>query len=109
MYEAHQYFDADYTGVYRLDYTLSGASPERGVDWVHPFVEWLHEHQLKGIITEFGIPNNDTRWLELVQRLLIYLARERVPWTYWAGGLWWGDYPLSTEPKNGVDRRSSQY
>ena len=25
-------------------------------------------------------------------------------WTYWAAGAWWGDYPMSVEPKNGADR-----
>lgn len=103
VYEAHQYFDLDHSGTYKLGYTLNGATPERGVEWVHPFVEWLKLHQVKGIITEFGVPGNDPRWLELTRRLLAYLALEHVPWTYWAGGPWWGNYPLSTEPKNGVD------
>ncbi len=103
MYEAHQYFDLDHTGTYKVSYTLNEASPDRGVAWVHPFVEWLKEHRVRGIITEFGVPNNDPRWLELTQRLLAYLAQEKIPWTYWAGGPWWGGYPLSAEPKNGVD------
>ena len=103
MYEAHQYFDADHTGSYKLNYTLSGATPDRGVAWVQPFVNWLHQHQLPGILTEFGVPNNDARWFGLMEELLSYLARERVPWTYWAGGPWWGEYRLSTEPKNGTD------
>jgi endoglucanase len=103
MYEAHQYFDFDHSGTYKIGYALNGASPDRGVEWVRPFVEWLKLHQVRGIITEFGVPNDDARWLEVTQRLLAYLARENVPWTYWAGGPWWGNYPLSTEPKNRVD------
>ena len=103
IYEAHQYFDADHTGTYKASYMLSGATPDRGVAWVHPFVEWLKQHDQKGIITEFGVPNNDARWLDLVQDLLEYLAKERIPWTYWAGGPWWGNYALSAEPKNGID------
>jgi len=103
MYEAHQYFDFDHTGTYKLGYTLNGASPDRGVDWVRPFSEWLKQHNLRGIITEFGVPNDDPRWLELVQKLLAYLAQQNIPWAYWAGGPWWGNYPLSAEPKNGVD------
>ncbi len=103
VYEAHQYFDVDHTGTYKVGYTLNGASPGRGVEWVRPFVEWSKQHQLRAIITEFGVPNNDARWLELAERLLVYLAREKIPWTYWAGGPWWGNYALSTEPKNGVD------
>jgi endoglucanase len=102
-YEAHQYFDFDHSGTYKLGYTLNGASPDRGVEWVRPFAEWLKLHRLKGIITEFGVPNDDPRWLELTDRLLAYLAQQSIPWTYWAGGPWWGDYPLSAEPTKGVD------
>lgn len=103
LYEAHQYFDANHSGTYKVDYTLSGGTPDRGVAFVRPFVEWLKQHHQRGIITEFGVPNNDARWLELAQELLAYLAKEKIPWTYWAGGPWWGNYPLSAEPKNGVD------
>jgi endoglucanase len=103
LYEAHQYFDIDHTGTYKWGYALSGATPDRGVEWVRPFVDWLKQHAQKGIITEFGVPNNDPRWLELAHRFLVYLAHENIPWTYWAGGPWWGDYPLSAEPKNGID------
>ena len=102
-YEAHQYFDIDHRGTYKQGYTLSGASPDRGVEWVRPFAEWLKKHRVRGIITEFGVPNDDPRWLDLMQRLLAYLAREKIPWTYWAGGPWWGNYRLSAEPKNGID------
>ncbi len=34
------------------------------------------------LIIEFGVSNDDARWLELTQRLLAYLARENIPWTY---------------------------
>ena len=104
VYEAHQYFDADHTGSYKTSYRLSGASPNRGIDWIKPFVEWLRRHHQKGLITEFGVPNNDKQWLDLLERLLAFLAAEKISWTYWAGGPWWGNYRLSTEPANGVDQ-----
>jgi endoglucanase len=103
VYEAHQFFDDDHSGTYKMSYTLDGATPDRGVEWVRPFAEWLKQHGQRGIITEFGVPNNDPGWLELTDRLLLYLAQQKIPWTYWAGGPWWGDYPLSAEPRNGVD------
>jgi endoglucanase len=103
IYEAHQYFDVNHSGTYKLGYALSGAYPDLGVDLVRPFADWLREHRVSGIITEFGVPNDDPRWLELVDRLLTYLAAEDIPWVYWAGGPWWGNYPLSAEPRNGVD------
>jgi endoglucanase len=104
MYEGHQYFDADRTGTYKDKYPLSGTSPDRGVEWVRPFVDWLKQHEQRGIITEFGVPNNDARWLDLLQPLLLYLAQQKTPWTYWAGGAWLGNYSLSADPNKGVDR-----
>lgn len=103
MYEAHQYFDADRTGTYKAGYSLSGASPHRGIEWISPFVRWLQQHRQKGIITELGVPNSDPQWRVLLQHLLQYLAQEKIPWTYWAGGPRWGNYQLSVEPKNGAD------
>jgi endoglucanase len=103
VYEAHQYFDRNGSGTYRETYDASGAYPDLGVTGLHPFASWLRKYHAKGILTEFGVPNDDPRWLELTRRLLAYLASERIPWTYWAGGPWWGNYPLSAEPKNGVD------
>ncbi len=103
LYEAHQYFDIDHSGTYKMSYSLNGATPDRGVEWVRPFAEWLKQHGQRGILTEFGVPNNDPRWLELTRSLLTYLAQEKIPWTYWAGGPWWGNYPLSAEPRSGID------
>jgi endoglucanase len=100
-YEAHQYFDLDHSGTYKLGYALNGASADRGVEWVRPFADWLKQHHVRGIITEFGVPNDDPRWLDLMQHLLVYLGQQHLPWTYWAGGPWWGDYPLSAEPRRG--------
>jgi endoglucanase len=103
MYEAHQYFDLDHSGTYKVGYSLNEATPDRGVEWVRPFADWLKLHHVRGILTEFGVPGDDPQWLELAQHLLVYLAREQIPWTYWAGGPWWGNYRLSAEPKNGAD------
>ncbi len=75
MYEAHQYFDLDHSGTYKVGYTLNGVSPDRSVEWVRPFAEWLELHQVRGIISEFGVPGDDPRWLELTRQLLAYLAK----------------------------------
>jgi endoglucanase len=103
VYEAHQYFDSDHSGTYRENYTQNKAYPDIGIDQVRPFAEWLRAHNARGIIGEFGVPNDDPRWLEVVDRLLPWLGREQIPWIYWAGGPRWGNYPLSAEPKAGVD------
>jgi len=103
VYEAHQYFDANRSGKYREGYALSGAYPDLGIDLVRPFARWLQEHRVAGIITEFGVPNDDPRWLEIIDRFLPWLAGQNIPWVYWAGGPWWGSYPLSAEPRDGID------
>jgi endoglucanase len=103
IYEAHQYFDADHSGVYQQNYDQSAANPDIGIDLVRPFAQWLSGHNARGILAEFGAPNDDARWLEVIERLLPWLDQERIPWIYWAGGPRWGNYPLSAEPGNGID------
>jgi endoglucanase len=103
IYEAHQYFDSNHSGTYQGSYDSDRAYPDIGINSVRPFADWLHAHHVRGIITEFGVPNSDPRWLEVIDRLLPWLAQNDIPWVYWAGGPWWGDYPLSAEPKDGVD------
>jgi endoglucanase len=102
-YEAHQYFDADHTGTYKARSGPRRIDPELGIDRIRPFAAWLHDHKVRGVITEFGVPNDDPLWSEPLDRLLTWLAQKAIPWVYWAGGPWWGDYPLSIEPKNGTD------
>jgi endoglucanase len=103
IYEAHQYFDSNKSGLYKQTYDEARAYPDIGIDLVKPFAEWLREHKVRGMIAEFGVPNDDPRWLVVIDRLLGWLACEGIPWTYWAGGPWWGDYRLSSEPKDGTD------
>jgi len=104
MYEAHQYFDADSSGTYPQSYGASGAYPTVGVDRVKPFVSWLEQHNARGFLGEYGVPDNDPRWLTVLDQFLSYLDSNGIGGAYWAGGPWWGDYPLSVEPRNGQDR-----
>ena len=107
IYQAHQYFDRDSPGSYgkRVDgvfvpstYEEEGAYPMRGVEWVRPFVEWLHEYGLKGFLGEYGVPDDDMRWNELLDNLLAYLQESGVPGTYWSAGPRWGKYRLAVQP-----------
>ena len=75
VYEAHQYFDRDSSGTYKQSYDESGAFPTIGVDRLKPFAEWLKEHNARGFIGEFGVPDDDrytgvfevgTEWQELL-------------------------------------------
>ena len=104
VYEAHQYFDRDSSGTYRQSYDQSGATPKLGVERLGPFVEWLKEHNARGFIGEFGVPDNDPRWLVVLDNFLAAMKQNGIGGTYWAAGPWWGDYPLSVEPRKGKDR-----
>lgn len=103
VYEAHQYFDQDGSGLYKTGYEQSGANPGLGVNRVKPFIAWLRRHRLRGAVTEYGVPNDDPRWLAVLDRFLAELSAAGLSGAYWAGGPWWGNYPLSSEPRDGKD------
>ncbi len=104
VYEAHVYFDADGSGRYPAGYDQGGAYPAIGVDRVQPFLSWLRTHNARGFLGEYGVPGNDPRWLTVLDNFFGALDTAGVGGTYWAGGPWWGDYPLSVEPVDGQDR-----
>ena len=106
LYAAHQYFDADYSGSYSRTYDADKTYPTIGVDRVRPFLDWLAARNVRGILTEYGVPDSDPRWLDVLEGFMSALdADARIfGGTYWASGPWWGTYPLSVEPRNGMDR-----
>jgi len=106
QYAAHLYFDSDSTGFYAKSYDADGASPTVGVDRVQPFLAWLASHNATGMLTEYGIPSTDSRWLTVLDGFLNAISSNPniTGGTYWAAGPWWGSYPLSVEPTNGVDK-----
>jgi len=101
IYEAHQYFDADNTGHYTQTYDAQRAYPDIGIDRIRPFVTWLRDHHLRGFIGEYGVPGDDPRWLDALERFLTYLDDQGLGATCWAGGEHWSDYPLSLAPHDG--------
>lgn len=104
IFEAHVYFDNDASGTYNEDYDLEGAYPNIGIDRVTPFINWLQTNNLNGFIGEYGVPADDTRWLTVLDNFLNHLKQNCINGTYWAGGPWWGNYILSSEPINGIDK-----
>lgn len=104
LYAAHQYFDGDNSGTYRAGFDAS--SLDVGVQRIRPFAEWLAARNARGILTEFGVPDDDPRWLAVLERFLraVHADERMVGGVYWAGGPWWGTYPLSIEPRGGRDR-----
>jgi endoglucanase len=83
LYEAHLYFDNSGSGQYLNDYDQEGAYPTVGVDNLQPFLNWLKANKLKGFVGEFGVPNNDPRWLTVLDNFLAALQGAGVSGTYW--------------------------
>ena len=83
LFEAHLYFDANGSGTYLQTYAKQGATPTRGVERVQPFLTWLTQHNVKGFIGEFGIPNNDPLWLPILDNFLTAIQAAGVSGTYW--------------------------
>lgn len=102
IFEAHQYFDSDGGGEYAQTYDQQGAYPTIGVDRLQEFVNWLHTNNLKGVVDEYGVPDNDPRWLTVLDNALTYLEQNSdviVGGDDWSAGPWWDPgYPLSVEP-----------
>lgn len=103
IFSAHAYIDSNSSGQYKEgpgdDFDLMA-----GVKRVTPFVNWLIEHGKRGHIGEFGVPGDDSRWLQAMDNLLAFLQQHCIPMTYWAAGPSWGTYKLSVEPRAGEDR-----
>ncbi len=67
------------------------------------FTGWLQQNKLQGELGEIGSDNNNPAWILALQTAMETARQSGLQITYWAGGLWWGDYPLSTEPTSGGD------
>ncbi len=103
VYEAHLYFDQDFSGKYMAQ-TSRDIDPMIGVERARPFIEWLKKHGQKGFLGEYGIPDDLPEAAVAMDNLLAYLNDNCVPSAYWAGGPGWGTYKLAIEPRKGEDR-----
>lgn len=101
MYQAHLYFDEDFSGKYLEPEEVD---PMLGVERARPFVEWLQRNGHRGFLGEYGAPDDAVSMLEAMDNLLDYLNRHCIPSAYWAAGPGWGDYALAIEPRNRQDR-----
>ncbi len=103
VFSAHLYLDSDASGTY-TDAAGSAVDPMVGVKRAQPFINWLAKHGKRGQIGEVGIPN-ESRYMQAMENLLVYLQQNCIPITYWAAGPSWGNYKLSIEPnKDGSDK-----
>lgn len=106
IFGAHTFFDRESYGGYNPPaFDSANVSLYVGIDRVKCFVEWLQKNNKRGMVTSFGVPDNDNRWLIAMDIFLKYLRDHCVNALYWAGGPWWGNYNLSVQSTvGGVDR-----
>ena len=117
-YEAHEYFDHDFSGSYSWTYDQEqAANPQLaniGVARLVPFISWCQANNVPCYLGEYGIPSNDVRWLNVLDSFLGMLDSAGMPGTYWAAGELWADVPgcacslLSVEPSNGFTTDAEQ-
>ncbi len=115
MYEAHQYFDFDESGTYARSYdTELRANPSLatvGSTRVSHFLTWCRNNNARCYLGEYGVPDSDPRWFDVLHDFLKALDDAGVSGSYWAAGEWWGNYALSVQPVNNftVDRPQLPY
>ena len=89
-YEAHLYFDSDFSGTYAETYDQELAANSNlamvGVTRLEPFASWCTTFNVPCYLGEFGIPSNDSRWLTVLNNFLVALDAAGMPGTYWAAG-----------------------
>jgi endoglucanase len=111
-YEAHCYFDHDFSGRYELSYDKELARDpkveERSEDRLKPFVRWCRSNRVRGFLGEYGVPASDERWQKVLARFLQALDDASMDSCYWAAGELWGDYPLSIQPRRDFQQAAPQ-
>lgn len=104
VYEAHLYFDDDFSGRYKIPISKNLDLAQRTNERLLPFINWLKKYNQVGIIGEVGVPMDDDRWLIALDRFLNLSKDNCLGWFMWAGGNWRPTYELSLEPIDGKDR-----
>jgi aryl-phospho-beta-D-glucosidase BglC (GH1 family) len=105
IYEAHQYFDSNFSGNYTQTYAQQGATPNTGVQDVSPFLQWLQANNYNGYVGELGIPGDNAttaQWLPLLNNVLNTLQADGVSATVWSY-----EAPQPTDPSWWVSNMES--
>lgn len=94
-FEMHQYVDRDHSGT-----QAQCVDPATAARRLEPATRWLRQQRQRGFLGEFGAGDSDA-CLAALSSLLS--AVQRAPdvwmgWAYWAGGDWWGKYPMNVQP-----------
>ena len=106
IYEAHAYGDQDNSGTHFswAEVVAAGVTVQTMATRINVFAGWCTATHVKCMIGEVGTGNDDPNWnVGLGNGIAAMIAGGLTSFTYWAGGPWWGSYPLSIEPQNNVD------
>lgn len=106
IYEAHVYGDRDNSGSHFTwkDEVANGVTVNTIAQREAVFGAWCRSNARQCMIGEVGVGNDDPSWNTELQNGLVQMKADGLLMaTYWAGGPWWGSYPMSIEPNNGVD------
>lgn len=95
--EVHQYADHDFSGTHS-----DCVAPERLSGVFDQVSRWAQAHGHKLFLGEFGVPPTEPCLADL-RAMLQSIKNPKLwrGWTYWAAGKWWGNYPLSIQPREG--------
>ena len=102
IFSTHLYLDTDNSGThYNWDQqAAAGDTTSFGAQQLQNFVGWLQANHLNGDLGEIGASDTSPQWLASLNNTLAYAQASNLQVTYWAGGPWWNNYPLSAEPQN---------
>lgn len=100
IYSAHSYWANSNNDGYG-SYDTEKAYPNRSIDKMRPFVDWVKKRKFHGLIGEYGVPTNvaspDLRWHDLLRNGLQYMRDNGISGTYWANGRAFGGYHLAAD------------
>lgn len=94
----------DYTGKYLFSYDQNQAWDSTGIQRAKPFAQWLKQHNKKGMIGQFGVLDNDPRWLNIMDKFLQYLKSENSTAIYSFLGKRLSGNIVSSYPLAGIER-----
>jgi endoglucanase len=112
-YEAHCYFDSNYSGTYRMSYDAElkrdPTLEDRGRRRIVPFLAWCSRNRVQGFVGEFGVPGADLRWLKVLIGFPRAIDQAGIEGCWWAAGEWWpANYPLLLQPRDQFRRPAPQ-
>lgn len=93
----------DYTGKYHFSYDQNQAWDSTGIQRAKPFAQWLKQHNKKGMIRQLGVPDNDPRWLNIMDKFLQYLKLENSTAIYSSLGKRLSGNIVSSYPLAGIE------